>query len=117
MKVLFDYNLPYKLRSAMAGSSSHQILSTGYMGWADLKNGELLHTAESNGFEVFVTSDKSLKAEQNLTGRKLAIIVLTANNWPIVKAYIPTILEAIDRVPSGSFETVDCGRFSRRRIR
>jgi hypothetical protein len=48
------------------------------MGWADLKNGELLRTAEEAGVEVFVTADQSLVDEQNLTGRRLAIVALSA---------------------------------------
>jgi hypothetical protein len=84
------------------------------MGWGELKNGQLLRMAEENGFEILVTGDQSLVSEQNLTGRRLAIVALSSNNWPIVKDYIPQILAAIDSAVPGSFQEVECGLFSRR---
>lgn len=115
MKVLFDHNLPHKLRTSLTALGKHEIVTTSYMGWAELKNGELLRTAEENGLEVFVTGDKSLVDEQNLTGRRLAIVALSANNWPIIKHHFSRILAAIDSAVPGSFQTVDCGRFSRKK--
>ena len=68
MRVLFDHNLPHKLRTSLGKLSKHEIITASYMGWGDLKNGELLRTAEETGIEVFVTGDRSLRHEQNLTG-------------------------------------------------
>jgi predicted nuclease of predicted toxin-antitoxin system len=114
VKVLFDQNLPHKLRIALAGPGSrHEIVTTAYLGWGELQNGELLRTAEANGMEVLVTGDGSLSFEQNLTGRQLAIVALSTNNWPIIKNHVPRILAAIDGARPGSFQTVDCGRFTR----
>jgi predicted nuclease of predicted toxin-antitoxin system len=116
VKVLFDHNLPHKLRTALLTLCQHQIVTTAYMGWSDLKNGELLRTAEEGGIEVFVTGDRSLVYEQNLTGRRLAIVALSANNWPIVKNHISQILAVMDNSLPGSFQTVACGTFSRKKI-
>lgn len=115
MRVLVDHNLPYKPRTNLTALGKHEIVTTSYMGWAELKNGELLRTAEENGLEVFVTGDKSLVDEQNLTGRRLAIVALSANNWPIIKHHVSRILAAIESAVPGSFQAVDCGRFSRKR--
>jgi len=116
VRVLFDQNLPHKLRTNLGSlSPRHEIVTAAYMGWGEIKNGELLRTAEANGMEVFVTGDGTLAYEQNLTGRRLAIVALSANNWPIVKNHIPRILAAIDSAVPGSFQAVDCGRFSRKR--
>ena len=52
MKVLFDHNLPHKLRTNLAPLGKHEIVTTSYMGWAELKNGELLRTAEESGLGV-----------------------------------------------------------------
>jgi hypothetical protein len=82
------------------------------MDWADLKNRELLRAAEDNGFDIFVTGDRSLVHEQNLRGqRHLAIITLISNNWPILKDNSSKILESIDGATPGSFCLVDCGTF------
>jgi len=85
------------------------------MGWAGLKNGELIRTAEENGVEVFLTGDTTLEYEQNLTGRRLAIVALSAIELPIIKKHLPKIVAAINNAQPGSFQTVDCGTFNRRK--
>jgi predicted nuclease of predicted toxin-antitoxin system len=112
---LFDHNLPHKLRTNLTASGQHEIVTTSWMGWAELKNGELLRRAEEHGLDVFVTGDKSLVDEQNLAGRRLAIVALSANNWPIIKNHVPRILAAIESAGPGSFLAVDCGRFTRKK--
>ena len=115
MSVLLDHNLPHKLRTGLTALGSHEIVTASYMGWGQLKNGDLLRAARQNGFEVFITGDQSLVYEQqNLTGQ-LAIVALSANNWPIIKNHISRIHAAIDAVLPGSVYTVACGTFSRKR--
>jgi hypothetical protein len=60
-----------------------------------LENGVLLKAAEAAGFEVFFTADKNLRYQQNLTGRKIALVVLGQSPWPLVRLHIPEIVEAI----------------------
>lgn len=115
MRVLLDHNLPHKLRTSLTATSKNEIVTTSYLGWAELKNGELLLTAEENGLEVFVTGDKGLVDEQNFARCRLAVVALSANNWPIIKNHLPRILAAIDRAAPGSFQALDCGRFSRKK--
>jgi hypothetical protein len=64
---LIDHNLPHKLRANLGALGKHEIVTASYLGWSDLKNGELLRAAEEYGIEVFVTGDQSLVYEQNLT--------------------------------------------------
>jgi predicted nuclease of predicted toxin-antitoxin system len=104
VRVLFDHNLPHKLRTTLIALAGHEIVTTSHMGWAELRNGELLRVAQENGLDVFVTGDKSLIGEQNLTGRRLAIVVLSANNCPIIQHRVPRILAAIDAAVPGSFK-------------
>ena len=105
MRVLFDQNLPHKLRTSLASlGPRHEIVTAAYMGWGELKNGELLRTAEAPGMEVLVTGDGTLAYEQNLTGRRLAIVALSTNNWPIVKNHVPQILAAIDSAAPDRFK-------------
>lgn len=113
MRVLLDHNLPHKLRSILAAGSAHEFVTASFLGWGDLKNGELLQAAENAAFEVFVTGDRTLVHEQNLAVRKIADVALSANNWPIVKHFVPRILSVIDGVAPGAFAEVDCGAFRR----
>lgn len=64
---------------------------------------------------MFITGDQRFIYEQNLIGRRLAVIALSTNNWPIIKDHIPTILAAIDSVAPGSVQMVECGTFPRKR--
>jgi predicted nuclease of predicted toxin-antitoxin system len=115
VRVLLDHNLPHKLRTSLDPLGKHEIVTASYMGWGDLKNGELLRIAEENGIDVLVTGDQSILYEQNLTGQRLAVVALSTNNWPIVKNYLPQILVAIDDADPGSFLAVECGTFSRKK--
>ena len=114
MRVLLDHNLPHKLRDSLVAISSHEVITAGYMGWGGLMNGKLLRAAEEAAFDVFVTGDRTLVHEQNLAGRRLAIVALSANNWPIIREHVHRILSAIDGATPGSSGVVECGTFMRR---
>ena len=117
MRVLFDHNLPHKLRISLLSAATYEIeiVTASYMGWSHLKNGELLRAAEDSAFDVLVTGDRTLVHEQNLSGRRLSILALSANNWPIVKNFIAQILGAICSAVPGAFAEVDCGEFTRKK--
>ena len=73
------------------------------MGWAGLKNGELLALAEKQ-FDVFITADRQLRRQQNLAGRRLSVIVLSTNQVPAVIALLPAIRLAINGIQPGTYE-------------
>ncbi len=75
-RVLLDENLSPKLRQYLPG---HIVITTQYQGWEGKKNGELIALAEDDGFDVFVTRDRNLGYQQNLTGRKMALVVVIVN--------------------------------------
>lgn len=112
MKVLLDENLPHLLRNSLG---DREVFTVRYQGWAGLKNGELLKTAEDEGFEVFITGDQTLSYEQNLTGRRVAVVVLSSIDWHILKGNLKPILAALDNAKPGSFQEVECGSFSRKK--
>lgn len=76
MRILFDKNVPYQLRRYL---TDHEVRTAAEQGWARLVNGDLLKAAEEHGFTVMVTADQSLEYQQNLSGRRLALIVLSTN--------------------------------------
>jgi hypothetical protein len=61
VRVLLDENLDHSLRKHLIG---HDVVTVSFMGWAGLRNGELLLAAEENGIEVLVTGDRTLNQEQ-----------------------------------------------------
>jgi hypothetical protein len=88
-----------------------------YAGLGGLKNGKLLEAAVSAGFDVLVTGDKTIQYEQNLVEWRLAIVSLSAVEWPLIVSQVENIIAAIDAASPGSFTRVDCGTFSRRRAK
>lgn len=72
------------------------------MGWAGIKNGALLKLAEAQ-FEVFITTDKNLRYQQNLAKRTIAFILLPTNQVPIVAALVPEIEAALNKIQIGDF--------------
>jgi hypothetical protein len=103
MLILFDHGTPAPLRRSLVG----HIVATAYeLGWATLKNGTLLQSAEMAGYELLITTDKNLMYQQNLRGRTIAIIALGQANWPIVRTYIPQIVDAVNAATAGSYQLV-----------
>ncbi len=72
------------------------------MGRSGVKNGEMLKAAEGQ-FDVFITTDKNLRYQQNLGQSKLAILQLPTNQVPVVDALMPTIDAALDNIQVGDF--------------
>lgn len=104
MLILLDNNAPRGLVRALAG---HAVTEARARGWAALKNGDLLNVAEQAGFDVMVTSDKNIKYQQNLKGRKIALVVLDRGRWGSVRRRLAEIAAAVDAATPGSYTEVD----------
>lgn len=104
MKVLFDQGTPAPLRRAL---NEHAVETAFERGWSHLKNGELLAVAEKEGVEVFVTTDRSLRYQQNLAGRTLAIVVLLTTSWPRIRKQTDKVLAAVNAATPGSYVELD----------
>jgi len=107
MKILLDESAPQKLRLLI--DSRHMVVTTWFQGWSGLKNGELLKAAEEAGFDLFLTADQELSYQQNLTGRRIALLVLSTNNWRVVQEHLAEITSAIEATVAGGFMFVDIG--------
>src|ERR1700676_2417767 len=89
MLVLFDNGTPRTLARILI--DHHAVTEARARGWEELENGELLNKAEAAGFEVLVTTDKNLGYQQNLAGRKIAIVVLGQGRWTLIKPHVAQI--------------------------
>ncbi|HEY6969577.1 MAG TPA: DUF5615 family PIN-like protein [Candidatus Angelobacter sp.] len=101
MKLLIDECAPrdLKLNLVKHGQECFTVQELGYSG---KKNGELLLLAEGK-FDVFVTLDKNLQYQQNLTGRKIAILLIRAksNDMDDILPHLPACLVALQSIQSG----------------
>lgn len=103
MKVLFDQGVPAPLRKHL----KHRVQTAYEQGWGQLKNGELLRIAESEGFEVLVTTDQNLQYQQNLADRNIAIVVLNSTSWPRIQRSVENIATAIDNAITERLQIID----------
>jgi hypothetical protein len=104
MLILFDHSTPAPLRYALKG---HVVVETIERGWERLANGALLDAAEAAGFGLFLTADKNLRDQQNLTGRKISIVILGNAQWPVLRRYLERVVAAVDAATPGSFAEVE----------
>jgi hypothetical protein len=79
---------------------------TSALGWEELTNGDLLAAAESDGFELFITADKNIRYQQNLTERTITLIVLSTNDWPTVRGQLDLVADAVNALRQGSYTEV-----------
>jgi hypothetical protein len=94
MRIILDECVP---RIVKRGLLDRDITTVQEMGWAGIKNGELLKLVAAD-FEVFITSDKNLRHQQNLTSIEISVILLPTNQVPAVKALLPQIDVALDQM-------------------
>lgn len=93
MKILFDVNVPRKLRNLLQG---HTVRTAQEQGWAVKENGELIPAAETAGFEVLITADQNIEHQQNMSSQKLAIVILSTNDWSLLKLASQQISDALE---------------------
>jgi hypothetical protein len=103
VRILFDQGTPVPLRDSLP---QHEVSTIYERGWSKLRNGELLDAAERNGFELLVTTDSSLRYQQNLSARRLAIVVLSSTSWPRIQRTIDSIVAAVNAAAPGSYTEV-----------
>jgi len=75
MNILLDECVPWPMHKLLA---RHTCTTAQRRGWGGIKNGDLLRLAE-NEFDLFITSDQGIRYQQNLAGRRIAIIELSTN--------------------------------------
>jgi hypothetical protein len=104
MLVLFDHSTPAPLRDAL---KAHTVVEAVERGWERLENGALLDAAEAAAFEILVTADKNMRHQQNLTARKIAIVVLGNAQWPVLRRYVDRVVAALNAATPGSYTEVE----------
>jgi len=97
MKILFDHGTPAPLRRALIG---HEISTAHEMAWSALDNGALIAAAEMH-FDALITTDQNLRYQQNLTGQRLAILVLPTTSWPKISFHVARVVAAVNALRAG----------------
>jgi len=100
MRILLDECVPMQVRHALA---DHEVTTAQRMGWSGISNGDLLDKAEREGFQVFILADKNLRYQQNLSGRRIAIIELWTNHRPTLEKHFLEIRAAVEKLLAGEY--------------
>ena len=104
MKILFDNGTPKPIARSLIG---HEVTFARQIGWHELGNGELIQQAEDAGYEVLLSTDKNIRYQQNLTGRKIALVILGNPQWPLVQLHLERIVSAVNACTAGSYIEVE----------
>jgi hypothetical protein len=103
MLILFDHGTPRGIARFLAG---HTVTRAKDRGWDTLSNGDLLAEAERVGFDVFLTADKNIQYQQNLAGRRIAVVMLSTPQWPLVRLHTAKIVATVNAATPGSYAEV-----------
>ena len=106
MRILFDNCVPAPLRR---GLRFHEVALASELGWQRIENGELITRAEAAGFDVLISTDQNIRYQQNLTGRRIALLVLMTQNWTKLKPHAARVATAVNDLSPGSYVELDFG--------
>lgn len=107
MKILLDECVDHRFRAELTG---HDVRTVSELGWAGLKNGELLTRAQDD-FDVFLTIDAGIPFQQNLQTFKIAVVLLHAksNRFEDLKLLASALLEVLTKAEPGKLLKVGAG--------
>ena len=107
MNILFDNGMPHALSQRLSG---HEVSFARKVGWQELKNGDLIQKVENAGYNLLLTTDKDIRYQPNLQGRRIIIVALGSLRWPDVRLRIERIVLAVSAAPRRSFMEVEIPR-------
>ncbi len=103
MRILFDQGTPVPLRQYLR---EHSVTTAYEEGWSNLSNGDLLKSAEDQGYQIFVTTDRNLRYQQKLSDRQIAIVVLLSTSWPKIRTQTDKVCGVINEIKLGDYAEV-----------
>ena len=109
MKILLDHCTPAPLRRYL---SEHSVDTAHELGWHTLRNGALLDIAEQHGYEILVTTDQSIRHQQNWADRDIGLLLLLSNSWPRIQLHIGPIQNELNGMRPGEFKELSIPSFS-----
>jgi hypothetical protein len=104
VRILLDESVPVQVRKALRG---HEVSTAVEMGWRGISNGDLLDRAEAEGFQLLIVADKNFRHQQNLQGRRIAILELWTNHRPTLEKNFDRIRTSAESVAAGQFATLN----------
>ena len=106
MKVLLDNNVDQRFGALLVG---HEVTHCRQLGWHEMRNGVLLKSANEAGFDAFVTADKQMRHQQNLSGMHIRVVVLGSLFVDLagIRPLAPAVLTVLEKSERGQFFVID----------
>jgi hypothetical protein len=101
--VLLDEGVPVGIQPYLTGFT---VLTVAEQGWAGLVNGKLIAATEAAGFDIVITCDQQWQHQQNLGGRRIAVVVLETTNWLVIRAGIAGVVAAVTAATPGNYTSI-----------
>ncbi len=105
MRILFDQGVPRGLAASLL--DKHQVTEARKLNWEEISNGDLLELAERAGIDLLLTTDKNVRYQQNLIGRKISLVVLGNPAWKLVRRRLDAVVAAVNAATLGSYAEVE----------
>ncbi len=105
LRILLDENIPVQLKAAFRDHVVRSVNDTD-IGWKNIKNGRLLAEMEGR-FDLLITADRNMFAQQNLSGRNICILVLPVNRRNEVLALSERIIEVAAGMSAGAYVVLE----------
>jgi hypothetical protein len=103
VRVLLDEMLPVGVAELLPG---HAVITAKAAGYAGLSNGELIRRATIAGFDVRITADRNLPAQQNIRVSGIAVVLVAGNRIVEIEPYADAIREAVSTAEHGTVRRV-----------
>ena len=100
MKILLDECVPLQVRYALP---AHEVATAQRLGWGGISNGDLPDKAERAGFQIFILADKNLRYQQNLAGRRIAILERWTNHRPTLEKHFAEVRNTVEKLSPGEY--------------
>jgi len=104
MRILFDHNVPVPLRFTLA---AHHVETAYERGWSQLLNGDLIHAAETHGFDLLITTDRGFHYQQNWVGRTIGLMIVSTNDWKRIRLVKDRIAVTVDSMRASQYVEFD----------
>src|SRR5690349_10297841 len=104
MNILLDQGTPLPLRYSLAG---HTIKTVHEQDWGNLTDYELLESAHSAGFDVFITPDRNLSAHHDAARHNMAVVILSKSRWKLIRLVLGDIEAAISTAQRGTYTVIE----------
>jgi predicted nuclease of predicted toxin-antitoxin system len=103
VKILLDECVPARLERSLA---AHSVTTVQRGGWSGIKNGDLLTLADKE-FDAFITVDRKLSVQQDLTKFRIPVLLLRArtNRLEDILPLVPELLK-VHRAMAGTLTTL-----------